>query len=135
MHHATLFFSSHKVQHPSGIVVDHISLLCYKFSIPRGEQRRFHDFPVDNYMEPDHPAQAMIRKIMGEMCNIEDVKYGIDGCGVPTFYMPLSRIVMGFARLANPDGLAPKRKEAATRIVEAMQTHPEMTGEIKKWRL
>ena len=92
---------------------------------------RFYNFPVDNYIEPDHPAQAMIRKVIGEMCDLEDVKYGVDGCGVPTFYMPLNRIAVGFARLANPDGLPPKRKEAAIRIVEAMQTHPEMTGEIR----
>jgi L-asparaginase II len=92
---------------------------------------RFHGFPVDSYIEPDHPAQVMIRKVMGEMCDVEDVEYGIDGCGVPTFYLPLTKSALGFARLANPDGLPPKRKEAAMRIVEAMQTHPEMTGEIR----
>ncbi|MFC1717838.1 asparaginase, partial [Candidatus Poribacteria bacterium] len=92
---------------------------------------KFHDFPVDNYMEPDHPAQVMIRKVMGRMCDIEEVKYGIDGCGVPTFYIPLSKIAMGYTRLANPGGLTPRGKEAATRIVEAMQAHPEMTGEIR----
>jgi L-asparaginase II len=92
---------------------------------------RFHDFPVDNYIEPDHPAQVMIRKVIGEMCGVEDVKYGVDGCGVPTFYMPLSKMAVGFARLANPDGLPTRRKEAAIRIADAMQTHPEMTGEIR----
>lgn len=92
---------------------------------------RFHDFPVDNYIEADHPVQVMIRKVMGEMCDVEEVKYGIDGCGVPTFYIPLSKIAMGYARLANPDCLPPKRKEAAIRIAEAMQAHPEMTGEIR----
>lgn len=92
---------------------------------------RFCDFPVDNYIEPDHPAQVMIRKVAGEMCDLEEVEYGVDGCGIPTFYIPLRRMAMGFARLANPENLAPKRKEAAIRIVEAMQTHPEMTGEIR----
>lgn len=92
---------------------------------------RFHGFPVDNYIEPDHPAQVMIRKVMGEICDVEDVEYGVDGCGVPTFYIPLSKMTVGFARLANPEDLPPKRKEAATRIVEAMQAHPEMTGEIR----
>jgi L-asparaginase II len=55
----------------------------------------------------------------------------VDGCGIPTFYVPLSKIAVGFARLANPDDLPPKRKEATIRIAEAMQTHPEMTGEIR----
>lgn len=92
---------------------------------------RFHGFPVDSYIKPDHPAQVMIRKVIGEICDLEDVEYGIDGCGVPTFYLPLTKSALGFARLANPDGLPPKRKEAAMKIVEAMQTHPEMTGEIR----
>ena len=92
----------------------------------------FHSFPVDNYIDPHHPAQVMIRKVMGEMCDLEDVQYGIDGCGVPTFYIPLTNAAVGFARLANPDGLPSKRKETTIRIVEAMQAHPEMTGEIRE---
>jgi L-asparaginase II len=92
---------------------------------------RFYDFPVENYLEPDHPAQVMIRKVIGEICDVEDVKYGTDGCGVPTFYMPLSKMAVGFARLANPGDLPPKRREAAMKIVAAMQAHPEMTGEIR----
>ena len=92
---------------------------------------QFHGFPVDNYLEPDHPMQVMIRKILGEMCDIDEVKYGTDGCGVPAPYVPLRNMAIGFAKLANPDGFPPKRKEALTRIVDAMQTHPEMTGEIR----
>ena len=78
------------------------------------------------------PAQMMIREVIGHMCDVEEVKYGIDGCGVPTFYIPLRKMAVGFARLANPGCLSGKRKEAAIRIVEAMQAHPEMTGEIRK---
>ncbi|MBD3181617.1 hypothetical protein GF312_04940 [Candidatus Poribacteria bacterium] len=92
---------------------------------------KFHDFPLDNYTDPHHPAQVMIRKVMAEMCKVDKVEYGIDGCGVPTFYMPLSSMAVGFARLANPEDLPPKRKEAVTKIVAAMQAHPEMTGEIR----
>ncbi len=92
---------------------------------------RFHDFPIDNYRDPDHPAQIMIRKVIGEMCDVENVEYGVDGCGVPTFYIPLDKMAVGFARLANPDCLPPKRKDAAIKIVNAMQAHPEMTGEIR----
>lgn len=92
---------------------------------------KFHNFPVENYRDPNHPAQAMMRKIVGEMCGLEEVQYGIDGCGVPAFFMPLTNMAMGFARLANPDCLPDGRKEVAIRIVEAMQAHPEMTGEIR----
>lgn len=91
----------------------------------------FHNLPVENYLDDNHPVQIAIRKVIGDICELEAVEYGIDGCGAPNFYMPLRNMAMGFARLANPDGLPAKRAEALTRIVSAMQAHPEMTGEIR----
>ena len=91
----------------------------------------FHNLPVENYLDDNHPVQIAIRKVIAEMCELETVEYGIDGCGAPNFYMPLRNMAMGFARLANPDGLPTKRAEVLTRIVSAMQAHPEMTGEIR----
>ncbi len=92
---------------------------------------KFHNFSVDDYLDANHPVQMRIREIIGEICSLQDVKYGIDGCGVPTFYMPLKNMAIGFARLATPQNLPAKRREAAIKIVEAMQAHPEMTGEIR----
>ena len=92
---------------------------------------QFHGFAIENYLDDEHPVQVMIRKVMGEMCALAEVQYGIDGCGVPTFYLPLRNMAIGFARLANPGGLSEKRQEAVRKIVKAMQTHPEMTGEIR----
>jgi len=92
---------------------------------------RYYGFPVDNYLEPDHPAQTMIRKVIGEMCDVDAVKYGVDGCGIPTSYIPLANTAIGFARLANPGDLEQKRKEAIIKISAAMQAYPLMTGEIR----
>jgi len=91
----------------------------------------FHNHPVDNYLDDNHPVQVAIRKAVGEMCDLENVEYGIDGCGAPNFYMPLGNMAVGFARLANPGSLPTRRVEALTKIVSAMQSHPEMTGEIR----
>lgn len=91
----------------------------------------FHNHPIDNYLDDNHPVQVAIRKVVGEMCDLENVEYGIDGCGAPNFYMPLRNMAMGFAKLANPNGLPTRRAEALTKIVSAMQKHPEMTGEIR----
>ncbi|MBM3235741.1 asparaginase [Candidatus Poribacteria bacterium] len=91
----------------------------------------FHKLPVENYLADNHPVQIAIRKVIAEICDLETVEYGIDGCGAPNFYMPLRNMALGFARLANPDGLPTKRAEALSKIVSAMQAHPEMTGEIR----
>lgn len=92
---------------------------------------QFHGFSVENYLVPKHPVQVMIREVVEEMCDVEDVKYGVDGCGAPTFYLPLRNMAIGFARLATPDKLSEERKKAVRRIVSAMQTYPQMTGEIR----
>lgn len=92
---------------------------------------QFHNFPVEDYIEQDHPAQVMIRKTIGEMCELAEVEYGIDGCGAPAPYIPVSKAAVGFARLTTPSGLSRKRREAAKKIAAAMQTHPEMTNEIR----
>jgi L-asparaginase II len=91
----------------------------------------FHNLPVENYLDDNHPVQIAIRKVISEMCELETIEYGIDGCGAPNFYMPLRNMAIGFARLATPDSLPIKRAEALIRIVSAMQAHPEMTGEIR----
>jgi len=42
--------------------------------------------------------------------------------------MPLTRMALGYARLANPERLPPARAAACRAIAAAMQTHPEMVG-------
>ena len=43
---------------------------------------------------------------------------GVDGCGVPTFALPLERSAHAFARLALADG--------GERVVRAMRGHPDL---------
>jgi L-asparaginase II len=81
------------------------------------------------YRNPDHPLQLWILEIMGRVCGVEtdEILLGGDGCGVPSFGMPLKSLATGFARLATgslPGDLA----EAAERVRGAMRGHPYMVG-------
>jgi L-asparaginase II len=85
---------------------------------------------LENYLSPQHPVQKRILATFAEMCQIAPEKVGIgtDGCSAPNFSVPLYHAALGFARLADPRDLAPKRAEACRTITAAMSAHPEMVS-------
>jgi L-asparaginase II len=76
------------------------------------------------YVKHDHPVQRAISTAIGGICdcNIDNMAWGIDGCSVPTWAIPLDNLALGFARLAAP-GCA-----AGRRIIEATRAHPFMVA-------
>ncbi len=90
---------------------------------------------IESYLLPDHPVQLRIRETVGAMAGLpaDDVGTATDGCGAPIHYLPLRAMARAYARLGEPSGLDPTRKDACGRIVRAMQGHPEMTNE-PDWR-
>jgi L-asparaginase II len=79
------------------------------------------------YLKPGHPLQRRIRRAVLAATDLEDVKIGVDGCGVPVHGMPLRSMATLFARLSAPDrlgALAP----SADRAVEAMLAEPYLVG-------
>jgi L-asparaginase II len=86
------------------------------------------------YRDPGHPLQLWILEIMGRVCGLrtDEILLGGDGCGVPTFGMPLKNLATAFARLAArslPDDVG----EAAERVMEAMREHPHMVGGTERF--
>jgi len=78
------------------------------------------------YIERDHPVQRRVAAALSEMCghDLGATACGVDGCGIPTFALPLSALATGMARLADPAGLGPARIAAAERIRAAMAARP-----------
>lgn len=86
---------------------------------------------VDTYYQLEHPVQQRILKTISKMTKypIDEIKIGIDGCGVPSFQIPLKNLALGFARLVSHEKLETQSmKDAAEKIVDAMVTFPEMIG-------
>jgi L-asparaginase II len=95
---------------------------------------RHHDWPLDDYVNPRHPAQQAILAAFAEMCGLPEaeVVVGTDGCSAPNFAVPLVNAATAFARLANPGaapgarGLPHRRANAVRTLFYAMTAHPEM---------
>jgi L-asparaginase II len=81
------------------------------------------------YVRPDHPLQRRILGLIAEMTGIpqHSVHVGIDGCGVPSFGVPLISIATAFARLVTLSG-TDTHGAAAVQVRSSMLAHPEMVA-------
>ncbi|MDP6574146.1 MAG: asparaginase [Rhodospirillales bacterium] len=82
------------------------------------------------YIKRGHAVQRRVAETLAEMtgCDVATAPVAIDGCGIPTFAVPLAAVARAMARLAAPDSLAPPRAAAARRIVAAMTAHPGLVA-------
>ena len=81
---------------------------------------RARDWPTPGYRLLEHPCQQAMLREVAEAAEVEpsSLVVGVDGCGVPTFALPLERAAHAFTRLASLDG--------GERVVRAMRAHPEL---------
>lgn len=88
------------------------------------------DYDLASYTGVSHPVQQDILKVVAGICGLESgqIHLGIDGCSVPVHGLPLFNMALGYARLANPQGLESNLKGACERIFTAMNNHPEMVA-------
>lgn len=92
--------------------------------------------PTEGYTEPGHPVQKLMHTAVAEAAGLTpaQVDYGIDGCGVPVFWLPLKNMAYAYARLAKPEAANwGERTENVRTIRDAMLSHPSVvagTGRI-----
>ena len=79
------------------------------------------------YQEPGHPVQEAALATVAEWAGVppDRIPFGIDGCSVVTFALPLAAMARAFARLAEASR---RSEELALRITSAMRTRPFLVG-------
>ena len=90
----------------------------------------FFGYSIEDYYEVNHPVQKIMLESISYMAEVkkDDIKIGIDGCGVPVHGIPLKNIALCFAKLTNPKNLPTERGLASQRIVKAMRNNPKMVA-------
>ena len=80
------------------------------------------------YLRWDHAAQVRIRKVLSEVSglNYENVPWGVDGCGIPTYAVPLKAIAQMMSVMIREKNLTAERKAATKRILAAVGREPHM---------
>lgn len=90
----------------------------------------FHGWPVQGYLDPEHPVQQRMRAEVSRWSEIPEAEIptAIDGCGVPTFALSLRAMAYSFARFT----AAAREGEGPARIVRAMVRSPYMVAGEKR---
>lgn len=83
---------------------------------------RFHNWPLDHYLDPEHPVQKRILEVISDFSGLPgtQIGVGVDGCSAPVFFLPIQNMAFMYAKLAEGK-IAPTE-----RICDLMAAHPEM---------
>jgi L-asparaginase II len=81
------------------------------------------EWPTESYLDPAHPLQVHIMRIIEDLAMEPVSAIAVDGCGAPLFALTLAGLARAFRALVlAPDG-TPERK-----VADAMRKFPEWTS-------
>jgi L-asparaginase II len=81
------------------------------------------NWPTKSYLNPQHPLQRHIRKVIEELAREPVAAIGVDGCGAPVFALTLGGVARAFRALVLAEPGSPERK-----VADAMRKFPEWTS-------
>ena len=88
--------------------------------------------PTGDYFRPENPVQREVLRSIVRFTGVPAAEIGVgtDGCGLPTFALPLRAMALMQARLVAP----PREwdagvRDACRRITASVRAHPEMVGD------
>lgn len=79
-------------------------------------------WPVEGYLDMDHPLQRAITDTVAELCGAP-ASIGVDGCGAPAHVVELAGLARALRTIATGGA-----GDAGRQIYEAMSRHPHMVG-------
>jgi L-asparaginase II len=77
-------------------------------------------WPLESYLEHDHPLQARIRETVVEFTGTPLAHEGIDGCGAPVFAMSLTALAKAIQHVVNSVAESDRHAHA---LVSAIRAH------------
>ena len=82
------------------------------------------------YVQPRHPVMRMVTAALADLtgARLDERNRALDGCGIPTYAIPLRALATGFARFGSGEHLAPARARAAARLRAAVAADPFMVA-------
>jgi L-asparaginase II len=79
-------------------------------------------WPIDNYLDPAHPLQQLVRDTVEEFTGELIAHVGVDGCGAPLFAVTLRGLATAIGRVAGSPASDPTGP--AARLVSAVLANP-----------
>ncbi|MGV9344144.1 asparaginase [Streptomyces spiralis] len=85
------------------------------------------EWPLESYLDPAHPLQQLIHRVVEEAAEEDVAAVGTDGCGAPLMAISLT----GLARAYRSFVLAAPGT-AERRVADAMRAHPEYVAGTRR---
>ncbi len=94
---------------------------------------RLHGEPVEDYLDPISPVQRGVISAVATITGLAEsaLATGTDGCSAPNYAMPLSRLALAYARLAQGRSAAREvetMRDALGVVFDAMTGHPDLVS-------
>jgi L-asparaginase II len=105
----------------------HAGFLCLACALHGGVD--LHQYVI-GYVKPEHPVMREVTAALQAAtgCDLARAPRGIDGCGIPTYAVPLRQLAHAFARLGTGIGLSEGHARAAKRLRAAIARAPFMVA-------
>lgn len=84
--------------------------------------------PLDSYLDPKHPVQQEILRVLTLAAGAEPAGSGVDGCSAPNYAFRLREAARLFAYMATPGMLEEPYGSALARIRDAMMRYPHLVA-------
>lgn len=80
------------------------------------------------YTEADHPVQRAVLEAFETVTGETSAGFGVDGCSAPNFASSLHGLARAMAWFAGAASRSDTMGQAATRLVQAMRSHPDLVA-------
>jgi L-asparaginase II len=88
------------------------------------------DIATAGYIRHGHPVQHELRELLSPVLQLDLAKapWGVDGCGIPTYGVPLKQLAHAIAQLAAPENLPAATRAAGRQVADAMSAAPYLVA-------
>jgi L-asparaginase II len=93
------------------------------------------NWPIEDYINPNHPLQKAIKEICSLMYEYPEQKMitALDGCSAPIFSVPVKNQAIAYKNLVSNNHLPDAVKEACELVVKAVSAYPFMVAGSKRY--
>ncbi|WP_258382620.1 asparaginase [Streptomyces sp. NTH33] len=84
-------------------------------------------WPLESYLDPDHPLQRIVHRVVEEAAGEPVAAVGTDGCGAPLAAISLTGLARAYRAFVLAAPGTPER-----RVADAMRAHPEYVAGTRR---
>lgn len=111
----------------SGAVRDRVAMNCSGKHTAMLAASALRGWPLDSYLDPGHPLQKVIHRVVEEAAGEPVTAVGTDGCGAPLLAITLTGLARAYRSFVLATPGTPER-----RVADAMRAHPEYVAGTRR---